>query len=141
MYLSHTLFRKCCRIIGIIIWQLVAVAYVHGTDTYDEGKSPGAIVSPVANQAADLDQARNGRFDAPVSPVAWVNGNAGASNSHYAEGYSIPYRMVLTNLTPGAHTLIIEWDIKHSGRNAIDFITSYNALSRTLLNSAILPRS
>ena len=84
-------------------------------------------------QAANLDQARNGGKSpngliVPNNPIDWVNGNAGASNSHYVEGFSIPYRMVVTGLTSGSHYIDIEWDIKHSGANAIDFITTYNRL-------------
>jgi gliding motility-associated-like protein len=36
--------------------------------------------------------------------------------------------MVLTDLAPGANYLEIEWDIRHSGVNAIDFITHYDRL-------------
>ena len=86
-------------------------------------------VSPLAKAAANLDQARNGTVASPTSPVDWVNGNAGASNSHYREGYSIPYRMVFTNLALGPHNVVIEWDIRHSGKNAIDYITHFNRLN------------
>src|SRR6185295_15873901 len=58
----------------------------------------------------------------------WVNGNAGSSNAHYAECNSVPYRMVITGLLPGTHTVDIGWDIKSGGSNAIDFITHYNRL-------------
>lgn len=81
----------------------------------------------VKPQTANLDQIRNGLGATSVTPsVAWVNGNLNASQAHYAEGWSIPYRMVMKNLTTGAHELIIEWDIKHSGKNALDYITSYD---------------
>jgi hypothetical protein len=80
-----------------------------------------------APQAADLDQARNGTASSPTSPVHYQNGNAGAQNSHYIEGHSIAYRLHLTNLTTAppadTHSVVIEWDIKHSSRNAIDYIT------------------
>jgi hypothetical protein len=73
---------------------------------------------------ADLDQVRNGTAVVPINPADWVNGNAGASNSHYIEGQSIPYRMRLTNIALSTHTVDIEWDIKHSDKNAIDYITT-----------------
>ena len=86
------------------------------------------------NPSADLDQVRNGSGTSPISPGNWVNGNAGASNAHYSEGWSIPYRMTVQNVAFDAsapyvasatHELIIEWDIKHSGKHAIDYITHY----------------
>src|SRR5436309_477790 len=63
--------------------------------------------SPQGQQAANLDQIRNGAFDQRIDPPNWVNGNAGASNAHYLEGYSIGYRLVLTNLRSGTHVVQI----------------------------------
>ena len=77
---------------------------------------------------ADLDQAKNGGNSGPnpISPINWVNGNLGSSNSHYREGYSVPYRSVMTNLPLGNPiTIIIGFDIKHSNRNAIDYLTYF----------------
>src|SRR4030095_8656429 len=92
-------------------------------------QDPFSQMAPMAKQAGNLDQARNGSATSPTSPVDWVNGNAGASNSHYREGYSIPYRLVLTNLSNGAHVVDSEWDIRHSSKNALDYITHYNRLN------------
>jgi len=77
--------------------------------------------------AGNLDQVRNGAAASPNNPVDWVNGNAGASNAHYKEGQSIPYRLTLTNVPTGpsnVNSVKIEWDILHSSKNAIDYITS-----------------
>ncbi len=94
-----------------------------------EGQSSGMFAQTVfTDAAANLDQARNGSASSPTNPIAWVNGNAGSSNSHYVEGYSVPYRIVVTGLAAGTHTLDIEWDTRHSSANAIDFITTYNRL-------------
>jgi len=82
---------------------------------------------------ADLDQVRNGSFDAPIDPPDWVNGNAGASNAHYFEGQSIPYRLKLSNISVGGHIAVIEWDIKHSSVNAIDYITYYDRIAENVL--------
>jgi hypothetical protein len=54
--------------------------------------------SAFAAPKANLDQGRNGRATVPSDPVLWVDGNAGSSNSHYLEGWSIPYRLVMTGL-------------------------------------------
>src|SRR4051794_25198537 len=78
--------------------------------------------------SADLFQGRNGASTLPTSPVDWVKGNAGQANSHFVEGYSIPYRVVMTGLSAGSHKLIIEWDVTQSGKHAVDYLAHYNRL-------------
>lgn len=97
------------------------------------------MMAPFKPPSADLNQVRNGGVgcDQTVpnscdNPADWVNGNAGASNAHYQEGQSIPYRLVMKDLTLGNHAVVIEWDVKHSGANAIDFITHYQRVSETI---------
>jgi len=87
------------------------------------------------NASASLEQCRNGTSGSPNDclslggSVGWVNGNAGSSNSHYVEGLSIPYRTIMEDLPLGTPiTITLEYDIKHSGAHAIDFLTSYNRL-------------
>ena len=92
----------------------------------EPGSTPSAMFSP---PKANLDQIRNGSAAARTDPADWVNGNAGASQAHYREGYSIGYRLVLTNLTPGPHNVKIEWDIRNNGKNAIDYITYYDRIN------------
>src|SRR6188768_1152034 len=46
--------------------------------------------SPLPPTKFNLDQVRNGKGSAPENPAGWVNGNAGASNAHFVEGWSIP---------------------------------------------------
>jgi hypothetical protein len=94
---------------------------------------------PFKPASADLSQVRNGGVGCDQTvpnscddPADWVNGNAGASNAHYQEGQSIPYRMVMQNLSLGNHSVVIEWDVKHSGANAIDFITHYQRISESV---------
>jgi hypothetical protein len=87
----------------------------------------------IFGQAANLDQIRNGALGVySTTPTAdWVNGNAGPSNAHFAEGYSIPYRANVTGLvgtSSTVHHLIIEWDTKQSNGHAIDYITNYQNL-------------
>ena len=79
-------------------------------------------------QSGDLDQARNGSSGSPNNPVQWVNGNAGSSNSHYLESMSVAYRMVVTGLSSGTHTIDLEWDVKQAGTYAIDYITHFDRL-------------
>src|SRR5262245_15331435 len=86
--------------------------------------SPLAMMAPAKQPAGNLDQVRNGSAASPTNPVDWVNGNAGAQTAHYKEGQSILYRLALTNLPNGTNTVTIEWDIRHSSVEAIDYITS-----------------
>ncbi|KKW06172.1 MAG: hypothetical protein UY40_C0002G0022 [candidate division CPR1 bacterium GW2011_GWC1_49_13] len=82
---------------------------------------------------ANLDQCRNGAVGSPqdcvdvLGPLGWENGNAGSSNSHFVEGESIPYRAILENLPTGVPiTLTLGYDIKNSGKFAIDYLTTYD---------------
>ncbi len=75
---------------------------------------------------------RNGSADAEVDCTggAWQNGNLGPENAHLVEGYSTPFRNVMTNLPVNkAITLVIGYDIKNSGGNAYDYLTTYNRLN------------
>ncbi len=61
--------------------------------TAKDSRSQAQNIFTDAGPAANLDQCRNGGVGGiPVPCVgnAWANGNAGASNAHYAEGGSIP---------------------------------------------------
>ncbi|MGV3585866.1 MAG: T9SS type A sorting domain-containing protein [Adhaeribacter sp.] len=76
-----------------------------------------------------MEQIRNGSASSPVNPAQWQNGNAGNQTAHYAEGHSIGYRALLTGLPVGETvTLTLGYDITHSSKNAIDFLTHYDRL-------------
>ena len=87
-----------------------------------------ALAGPSAG--ADLDQIRNRSVALPVSPEEWVNGDAGSSNAHYVEGYSIPHRVVMTDLPVGQQvTISLGYDTKHDdAKHAIDYLTHYDRL-------------
>jgi uncharacterized protein affecting Mg2+/Co2+ transport len=85
-----------------------------------------------ASSSATLSQAANGTFNAPVSPVTWQSGNLNQNSSHYFEGQSAAYRLVMTGLTPGPHVVVIEWDIVNSSRNAIDYLTYYRRIAEQI---------
>ena len=78
---------------GYRLLPLLALALVLGLMVVS-----GANAAKPPNYAADLDQCRNGSAASPNDckdfggNTGWVNGNAGASNAHYAEGESISYR-------------------------------------------------
>ncbi|HXF48904.1 MAG TPA: HYR domain-containing protein [Verrucomicrobiae bacterium] len=97
------------------------------------GQSSGMTASTMftdAPPAANLDQYRNGSADAPITTGGnWVNGNAGAENSHYVEGMSIPYRCRMTDLPTGTTiALTLGYDVKHSDAHALDYLTHFNRL-------------
>ena len=89
-----------------------------------------------AQPAATLEQCRNGLATAPNDCLGtlggnagWVSGNVGQSQAHLVEGYSIPYRAILTDLPLNTSiTLVLGYDIKHSDKNAIDYLTQYQRL-------------
>lgn len=96
------------------------------------------IFTPVLTigQSGNLDQIRNGpasnpsmNFYTTFSNPKWVNGNAGPSNAHYLEGMSIAYRSLITGAISGqSYEYVIEYDTRHSGRMAIDYLTHYQRL-------------
>jgi prealbumin domain-containing protein len=94
----------------------------------------GVLAAP---PGVSIEQCRNGSAASPNPCPApggggsgWVSGNVGASQAHLLEGYSIPYRAVLTNLPTNGTviTLVLGYDIRNSGANAIDYLASYNRL-------------
>jgi hypothetical protein len=101
--------------------------------------SSGQAAPSSSTQAAgDLSQYRNGGVGcnsgpcvacSPAAVAGWVNGNAGASNSHYVEGQSIPYREVMTNVPVGSVTIVMEYDTLHSSVHAIDYLTSFQRIN------------
>jgi hypothetical protein len=96
-------------------------------------------VFAAAGPAVNLDQCRNGGLVTNGTQTSiqcsgggsgnsgWVNGNAGASNAHYAEGESISYRARISGLKANDVVVVIMgYDVVHGGRHAIDFLTDKN---------------
>src|SRR5947209_16153734 len=80
----------------------------------------------LANEGANLDQCGNGpALPGTSCPPGWQDGNINSSNSHYAEGDSVPFRLVLTGLTDGAHTVVIQYDAIDATKHAYDYLTSF----------------
>ncbi len=90
--------------------------------------------------SADIDQCRTGAAPAPSdcntgaynlgggNDTGWVNGNAGNSNAHYAEGLSIGYRVRMEEVPQQSIDVFLGYDTKHSDHVAIDFLTHYQCL-------------
>lgn len=93
----------------------------------------------ILGESASLEQCRNGSSGSPVGCVSpggatgWVTGNAGSSNSHWAENQFLAYRMLLGGFTPGptVHTITIGYDIKQGASHAIDYLGTFNATETT----------
>ena len=117
----------------ILLWSMSSSAlYGPGSPERRTEKNLALSLAPRSQchlQRLTSIRSETATFEAPVDPPDWVNGNAGASNSHYFEGQSIPYRLRLTNIALTTHVVEIEWDIKHSGANAIDYITHYDRIN------------
>lgn len=84
---------------------------------------PSVSLEQCANLATTCDTAHSAN---------WQTGNLGTSNSDYAEGDSVPYRSIASNLTVGkTYKLLIEWDATQSGKHAIDYPTSFDRTEAT----------
>lgn len=66
-------------------------------------------------------QCANGTGTGPT--CNWTNGNLNASNSVYTEGDATVQRLAINDLTPGTHTVTIQYDSLKGGKHAYDFIT------------------
>jgi hypothetical protein len=85
-----------------------------------------ATVLSGQNPGISLEQGANGKFGTPTSPVEWIRGNVNQQKGHLIENYAVPYRVIMTNLPLNQDiTLEIGYDTKHGGRNALDFLTTY----------------
>jgi|GEM_PF-6676112 len=82
-----------------------------------------------AQTAENPEQGANGSAAAPHD-VTFQNGNLHGGNSHFLEGHSIPYHLVMTGLTAGNDYIIkIGMDALESGAAAIDYVTSIHNLT------------
>jgi len=88
------------------------------------------------NLGYNLDQCQNGKFTNVTSFVTnlntacgvgpdqdWANGDINGQNSAYREGDSIPYRLIITGISDGMHTVTLEHEFTKAGIFAIDRLT------------------
>jgi hypothetical protein len=109
-----------------------------------------AIALPVARSdaaaaAANIDQCVNGANGNPptLQPCQgsntqaiggfknWVNGAANANNSHWQEGDFVPYRVAVSGVAAGSHTLTFDYSTVQSSRHAMDYLGSFDATETT----------
>jgi hypothetical protein len=100
----------------------IAAVLVFGSITADAQKTDAV--------GYKIDQCANGKRGEPKVPCVgnqWQNGNINRNQAQYREGDSVPYRVIITGLTPGTSNIVtIEWDTTKGGFHAIDYITSFN---------------
>ena len=110
----------------------------------DWTQSPVASVN-FEDHVADLDQCTNGAVGPPIAAEPcqgsntaaqntfknWENGNANGSKAHWAEGEFISYRVTLSSLAAGTHTLVMHYSPARSGKHAIDYLGSFDATETT----------
>lgn len=77
-------------------------------------------------QNVDFSQAANNvKNGAGLGRVQWINGDLNSQNSSYAEGLSVPQRIILSDLTGTTHTLTFKFKVSESPGFGYDFITSW----------------
>lgn len=75
--------------------------------------------------AVDFKQCANDRSEGAGS-CDWINSILQASNSAYAEGMSVPQRLLYRGIGNGSHTISFKYSYTKGGIHAYDFITSKN---------------
>ena len=97
-----------------------------------------------AESSVNIDQCANGPLEDPLQQNScnvsdsWVNGNLNLNQAHWKEGESAVYRLYVTGLEnntlpstefsedAGFHNVVIGYDITHSDKHGIDYLTSFN---------------
>ncbi|MCK5738352.1 PKD domain-containing protein, partial [bacterium] len=69
------------------------------------------------------EQARNDDGDGPYT---WVTGNITHTHSKYYEADAIPFRLYMTGLTVGTHTLKMTYQCTKGGKMAYDYLVSWD---------------
>ena len=103
---------------------------VEGTylvEVFNASKTMVLASTTFVDASVNLDQCSNGSPKFLDLHCDWQNGNINASNSQYAEGDMIPYRLFVEKLDPSvSHTIHINYDFTRGGIKAFDFLTTWN---------------
>jgi hypothetical protein len=77
-------------------------------------------------QKVDFSQAANNVKNGDgLGRVDWINGDLNGQNSVYAEGLSVPQRIILSDLTGTSHSLTFKFKVSETPGFGYDFITSW----------------
>ena len=115
----------------VFVLASLAVLAVGASGQLVKGKALQVVAAP-ENVGYRLEQCANGQRGTPKNGCdvnnEWITGDVTASKAQYLEGDSLPYRLIITGLTPGStgNTVTIQWDTTKQGIHAIDYITTYN---------------
>ncbi|HEX6394875.1 MAG TPA: hypothetical protein VFZ97_15685, partial [Acidimicrobiales bacterium] len=80
-----------------------------------------------------INQCANGGKGTTVacSGSAYQSGDDNGSNSHWAEGDTLPFQLTLFNITPGPHTVALQYQTVDKGKHSYDYLGSFNATETT----------
>jgi hypothetical protein len=115
--------------IGIIAL-LVIIAESCSKDATRPAVAPDGQIMSAAGVSVDLDQCAN---DPRTIACSWQNGDLNGNNSTYAEGLVVPFRLAIEGLSPGQHSIHINYDFTAGGEEGYDFLATYNATETVLL--------
>lgn len=80
-----------------------------------------------SNPDLNIDQWSDDAAPDDMDDDHWQNGNLGAQQAHYAEGESVPYRVIMSQLLEGhTYSVTILWDTTKNGKHALDYLTSWD---------------
>lgn len=79
---------------------------------------------------ASFQQCANGKPGASNDPTTcnqgWINGNLNAQKSQYHEDQVVPQRVVVTGLSAGSHTFVLDYQALVGGVHAWDSLATWN---------------
>ncbi len=84
-----------------------------------------AAHAATTNSNVNLDQYANGKLT-PPGTAEWQNGNLNSNNSHYVEGEVVPFRLSVTGLSAGTHTIHLNYDFTSGGIYSYDYLANWN---------------
>src|SRR5262245_13113391 len=131
-------------------YQLDGVTGTYQARTYPATWNGDWTQAPVAtltfeDHVADLDQCTNGAVGPPIASEPcqgsnaaaqntfknWTNSNANGTRAHWAEGDFVSYRVTISSIAAGTHTLVMHYSPAKSGKHAIDYLGSFDATETT----------
>jgi uncharacterized repeat protein (TIGR01451 family) len=89
------------------------------------GNTDKPLFAASGGVGVNLDQFANGT--PKPNPPAWQNGDLNGNNSAYPPDGSVPFRLSVTGLSAGQHTIHINYDWTAGGHHAYDFLASVDA--------------
>ncbi len=122
--LSRITFALSAAIAGALVLTVAAAPFSGGG-----GRPPAASAAP-SSLNVDLDQWAN------QAGQGWQNGDLNGSNSSYAEGDVVPFRLAVEGLSAGAHSIHVNYDFTAGGHKAYDFLATYDVSESPGLCSA-----